>query len=219
MSPARSTGSSCPPPWRFAPTIRSGCSPASACATPAGVSTTASLPTVRVSVGAARDRLRPADAQPATPNSPSTRCVNRRRRSGRSKPTCQATSAQCRQHGWSAHARPAYSFNQAKDELGWADYRLTDAHSIERWWELLTLCGAEAPQLLATGGGSQCRATGPLAYRIGVRRSACLAQPGRVRQRGGRESAPEAPATPAPAHTGRQTRTWHHDFWLTPRHA
>jgi SRSO17 transposase len=69
------------------------------------------------------------------------RCVNRRRRSGRSKPTCQATSAQCRQHGWSAHARPAYSFNQAKDELGWADYRLTDAHSIERWWELLTLCG------------------------------------------------------------------------------
>lgn len=29
-----------------------------------------------------------------------------------------------------------YGFKQAKDELGWADYRLTDAASIERWWEL-----------------------------------------------------------------------------------
>lgn len=30
-----------------------------------------------------------------------------------------------------------YGFKQAKDELGWADYRLTDAASIERWWELV----------------------------------------------------------------------------------
>jgi SRSO17 transposase len=30
-----------------------------------------------------------------------------------------------------------YGFKQAKDELGWADYRLTDAPSIERWWELV----------------------------------------------------------------------------------
>ena len=30
-----------------------------------------------------------------------------------------------------------YGFKQAKDELGWADYRLTDANSIERWWELV----------------------------------------------------------------------------------
>jgi SRSO17 transposase len=30
-----------------------------------------------------------------------------------------------------------YGFKHAKDELGWADYRLTDAHSIERWWELV----------------------------------------------------------------------------------
>jgi len=30
-----------------------------------------------------------------------------------------------------------YGFKQAKDELGWADYRLTDASSIERWWELV----------------------------------------------------------------------------------
>jgi SRSO17 transposase len=30
-----------------------------------------------------------------------------------------------------------YGFKQAKDELGWADYRLTDASSIERWWEVV----------------------------------------------------------------------------------
>jgi SRSO17 transposase len=30
-----------------------------------------------------------------------------------------------------------YGFKQAKDELGWADYRLTDAQSIMRWWELV----------------------------------------------------------------------------------
>jgi hypothetical protein len=32
-----------------------------------------------------------------------------------------------------------YGFKQAKDELGWADFRLTEAASIERWWELV-LC-------------------------------------------------------------------------------
>ena len=32
-----------------------------------------------------------------------------------------------------------YGFKQAKDELGWADFRLTDGASIERWWELV-LC-------------------------------------------------------------------------------
>ena len=30
-----------------------------------------------------------------------------------------------------------YGFKHAKDELGWADFRLTDAPSIERWWELV----------------------------------------------------------------------------------
>ncbi|MGL5833949.1 MAG: hypothetical protein ACRC1Z_12070 [Waterburya sp.] len=24
-----------------------------------------------------------------------------------------------------------------KNELGWADFRVTDYHSIERWWELV----------------------------------------------------------------------------------
>lgn len=30
-----------------------------------------------------------------------------------------------------------YGFKQVKNELGWHDYRLTDYHSIERWWELV----------------------------------------------------------------------------------
>ena len=30
-----------------------------------------------------------------------------------------------------------YGFKQVKNELGWADFRLTDYKSIERWWELI----------------------------------------------------------------------------------
>ncbi|GHP00142.1 hypothetical protein KSF_101890 [Reticulibacter mediterranei] len=30
-----------------------------------------------------------------------------------------------------------YGFKQSKNELGWADYRVTDYASIERWWELV----------------------------------------------------------------------------------
>ncbi|MES1025060.1 transposase [Gloeocapsa sp. BRSZ] len=30
-----------------------------------------------------------------------------------------------------------YSFKQVKNQLGWADFRLTDYHSIERWWEIV----------------------------------------------------------------------------------
>jgi SRSO17 transposase len=30
-----------------------------------------------------------------------------------------------------------YGFKQIKNELGWADYRLTDYASIERWWEIV----------------------------------------------------------------------------------
>ncbi|MEM7595275.1 MAG: IS701 family transposase [Cyanobacteria bacterium P01_A01_bin.83] len=30
-----------------------------------------------------------------------------------------------------------YGFKQVKNELGWADFRVTDYHSIERWWELI----------------------------------------------------------------------------------
>jgi SRSO17 transposase len=30
-----------------------------------------------------------------------------------------------------------YAFKQVKNELGWADFRVTDDHGIERWWELI----------------------------------------------------------------------------------
>ncbi len=30
-----------------------------------------------------------------------------------------------------------YSFKQVKNQLGWADFRLTDYNSIERWWEIV----------------------------------------------------------------------------------
>lgn len=30
-----------------------------------------------------------------------------------------------------------YGFKQVKNELGWADYRLTNFKSIERWWEMI----------------------------------------------------------------------------------
>jgi hypothetical protein len=44
-----------------------------------------------------------------------------------------------------------YGFKHAKDELGWADYRLTDARSIARWWELVMcaylLVSLQAPAL------------------------------------------------------------------------
>jgi hypothetical protein len=30
-----------------------------------------------------------------------------------------------------------YGFKQAKNELGWANFRLTDYTSIERWWEII----------------------------------------------------------------------------------
>jgi SRSO17 transposase len=52
-----------------------------------------------------------------------------------------------------------YGFKQAKDELGWADYRLTDAQSIERWWELVmsayTLVSLQSLALLASAAIQQ----------------------------------------------------------------
>ena len=48
-----------------------------------------------------------------------------------------------------------YGFKHAKDDLGWADYRVTDAASIERWWELVmsasTLVSLQTPALVARG--------------------------------------------------------------------
>jgi hypothetical protein len=48
-----------------------------------------------------------------------------------------------------------YGFKHAKDDLGWADYRLTDFASIERWWELVmsayTLLSLQSPAFAALG--------------------------------------------------------------------
>jgi SRSO17 transposase len=48
-----------------------------------------------------------------------------------------------------------YGFRQVKDELGWADYRLTDAASIERWWEVVMsaylLVSLQSPVFAALG--------------------------------------------------------------------
>ncbi|HEY1389492.1 MAG TPA: IS701 family transposase [Ktedonobacterales bacterium] len=48
-----------------------------------------------------------------------------------------------------------YGFRQSKDELGWADYRVTDAESIERWWELVMsaylLVSLQSPVFAALG--------------------------------------------------------------------
>ena len=30
-----------------------------------------------------------------------------------------------------------YGFKQCKNELGWADYRVTDYAVIEKWWEVI----------------------------------------------------------------------------------
>ncbi|HEV8189867.1 MAG TPA: hypothetical protein VGP82_00030 [Ktedonobacterales bacterium] len=44
-------------------------------------------------------------------------------------------------------------FKRAKDALGWADYRVTDFHAIERWWELVmsvaTLVALQRPACTA----------------------------------------------------------------------
>jgi len=48
-----------------------------------------------------------------------------------------------------------YGLKHAKDDLGWADYRVTDAASIERWWELVmsayTLVSLQSADFAALG--------------------------------------------------------------------
>jgi SRSO17 transposase len=48
-----------------------------------------------------------------------------------------------------------YGFKHSKDDLGWADYRVTDYASIERWWELVmsayTLVSLQTPDIAALG--------------------------------------------------------------------
>jgi len=48
-----------------------------------------------------------------------------------------------------------YGFKHAKDDLGWADYRVTDYPAIDRWWELVmsayTLVSLQSPAFAALG--------------------------------------------------------------------
>jgi SRSO17 transposase len=48
-----------------------------------------------------------------------------------------------------------YGFKHAKDDLGWADYRVTDYAAIERWWELImsayTLVSLQTPDFAVLG--------------------------------------------------------------------
>ena len=48
-----------------------------------------------------------------------------------------------------------YGFKHVKDDLGWADYRVTDAASIERWWEVVmsayTLVSLQSTDFAALG--------------------------------------------------------------------
>jgi SRSO17 transposase len=48
-----------------------------------------------------------------------------------------------------------YGFKHSKDDLGWADYRVTDYASIERWWELVmsayTLVSLQTADIAALG--------------------------------------------------------------------
>jgi len=32
-----------------------------------------------------------------------------------------------------------YGLNQSKNELGWADFRLTQYQDIEKWWEIVVV--------------------------------------------------------------------------------
>jgi SRSO17 transposase len=48
-----------------------------------------------------------------------------------------------------------YGFKHAKDDLGWADYRVTNSDAIERWWELVmsayTLVSLQSTDFAALG--------------------------------------------------------------------
>ena len=53
-------------------------------------------------------------------------------------------------YGW----RPwsAYGFTQSKNELGWADFRLTALQDIEKWWEIV--CSVYRMVSGTTGGAT-----------------------------------------------------------------
>jgi SRSO17 transposase len=72
-----------------------------------------------------------------------------------------------------------YGFKHAKDDLGWADYRLTDSAAIERWWELVmsayTLVSLQTPDVAALGHLGSAPAVEPAADDTPAARSPTLA--------------------------------------------
>jgi hypothetical protein len=58
-------------------------------------------------------------------------------------------------HTFGLHTWIAYGFKHSKDDLGWADDRVTDYASSERWWELVmsasTLVSLQTPDIAALG--------------------------------------------------------------------
>jgi len=61
-----------------------------------------------------------------------------------------------------------YGYKHSKNELGWADYRLTDYHDIERWWELVfsaylmvSLQTSVLAPVVETTGGERAEAVEP----------------------------------------------------------
>jgi SRSO17 transposase len=69
----------------------------------------------------------------------------------------------------------AYGFKHAKDDLGWADYRVTDYAAIERWWELVmsadTLLSLQTPDVAALGHLESAPASEPVAEETPAARS------------------------------------------------
>ncbi len=58
-----------------------------------------------------------------------------------------------------------YGFKHAKDDLGWADYRVTEYPAIERWWELVmsayTLVSLQSSDFAALGHLAPASSTAP----------------------------------------------------------
>ena len=52
-----------------------------------------------------------------------------------------------------------YGFRQCKQELGWTDYRFTNFHDIERWWEIIfcvyTMISLTSPAFLSLNQARQ----------------------------------------------------------------
>jgi SRSO17 transposase len=87
-----------------------------------------------------------------------------------------------------------YGFKHAKDDLGWADYRVTDSASIARWWELvMSAYTLVSLQRLASA------ARGPVGTPLPAAASTA--------------PAPPAPPSPLETHPAWDTRTgWKHEL-------